>query len=102
MEEMREEREFRKELSKSIQESNILFACSLKTLTSSMADLASSMQKSIELTSQSYSSQQQHQFYSQNFVQHGNYINHQDMRSHSPFIANRNQEEENENSYYEL
>ena len=60
------------------------------------------MQKSIELMSQSYSSQQQHQFYSPNFVQHGNYINHQDMRGHSPFIANRNQEEENENSYYEL
>ena len=101
MEEGKEEREFRKELSKSIQESNTLFADSLKAMSSSMVALASSMQKSIDFMAQSMAfSQQQHQPYAPNVVQHGNYINHQDMGVPPSF--SRNLEQEEEERYYQF
>eukprot|EP00112_Aurelia_sp_Birch-Aquarium-sp1_P002610 Seg129.7 transcript_id=Seg129.7/GoldUCD/mRNA.D3Y31 product="hypothetical protein" protein_id=Seg129.7/GoldUCD/D3Y31 len=89
MEEGKEERKFRKELSKSIQESNALFADSLKAMSSSMVALASSMQKSVDFMAQSMAfSQQQQQPYAPNVVQHGNYINHQDMGVYTKMLAN--------------
>ena len=58
MEEVRKEREFRRQFSQCMQESNILFADLLNVLSFSMAALASSMKKSMDLMFQLYSTQQ--------------------------------------------
>ena len=48
MQESKEEKEFRKDLSNSLKESNNIFAESMKAMSTSMMALASSMQKSFE------------------------------------------------------
>ena len=81
----KEEKEFRREMYKSIKESNSVFAESLKAMSSSMTVLASSLQRSVELSAmaQRQTTDQTPVSFAQtlpNVFQHGNYIENQDMR----------------------
>ena len=81
----KEEKEFRRELCKSIKESNSVFAESLKAMSSSMTVLASSLQRSVEFSTMTprQTTDQTPVSFAQalpTVFQHGNYIENQDMR----------------------
>lgn len=87
----KEEKEFRRYLCRSIQESNAVFAESLKAISSSMAILASTLQQNVQQptmpmnpktpTQPTLLSGQQ---YIPTVFQHGNYIENQEMRVRCP------------------
>ena len=102
MQDSKEEKEFRNDFVKAMQESNALFAESMKAMSSSMVALAQSLQKSTEMMSQEqipreFPNQYQHMPY---VYQNGNYINHQDMGMMGRPPMSNQKEEEHESDIY--
>jgi hypothetical protein len=86
----KEEKEFRCEMAKAFKESNSIFAESIKAISSSMTALASSMQRSVDM-SVSQSRQRAAIPVSQpamisNVMQHGNYIEQNTIQANHAFM----------------
>lgn len=84
----KEEKEFRRDLCRSIQESNAVFAESLKAMSSSMAILASTLQQNVQQPTMPMDPRTPTQLSGQQYIptvfQHGNYIENQEMRVRCP------------------
>jgi hypothetical protein len=90
LQESKEEKEFRCEMAKAFKESNSIFAESIKAISSSMTALASSMQRSVDM-SVNQSRQRAPIPVSQpamisNVMQHGNYIEHNTIQANHAFM----------------
>ena len=104
MQEGKEEKEFRREMAKAFKESNAIFAESIKAISSSMTALASSMQRSVD-TSASQSRQRATLPVPQpamisNVMQHGNFIENNNVQAPHPFMMAENIIEDDRQTFY--
>ena len=94
LQEGKEEKEFRREMAEAFKESNSIFAESIKAISASMTALASSMQRSVDMST-NQSRQRATLPVPQpamisNVMQHGNFIEHNNVQAPHPFTMPEN------------